>query len=302
MSQSSTERLKERVQNGEQVEPSADLPEAYRQAAQRMIQFQANSEIMGTVAEKEWIQKAPTFRRKRSMSAKVQDEVGHAQVLYRVAETLGLKDREEMMQELLDGDAKYINWVNYETPTWADAGYIAMFIDGAAVFRQGSLTESSYAPYARGLRKICFEESYHVKHGEDIVRSLATGSKKEREMIQDAVDRWAGPTLRFYGPPNDDSDHTDELMEWGIKVRSNDELRHTYINDFYVPKLQRYDLDVPDLVVYDEENEEYTHRPLDWDRFLDVTRGNGPKNDERLAMRRDAVENNDWVRRAAGVA
>ena len=302
MSEASVQRLKERVQNGEQVEPSENLPEEYKQAAQRMIQFHANSEIMGTVAEKEWISKAPTFRRKRSMSAKVQDEVGHAQVLYRVAETLGLKTREEMMHELLEGESKYINWVNYATPTWADAGYIAMFIDGAAVFRQGSLTDSSYAPYARGLRKICYEESYHVKHGEDIVRSLATGSRREQELIQDAVDRWAGPTLRFYGPPNDDSDHQDELLEWGIKIRTNDELRHTYINDFYVPKLQKYDLEVPDLIVYDEEMDAYTHRPLDWDRFLDVTRGNGPKNADRLADRRNAVENNDWVRRAAGVA
>jgi ring-1,2-phenylacetyl-CoA epoxidase subunit PaaA len=295
--------IKERVQNGEKVEPSDDLPQEYREAAQRMIQFHANSEIVGTLPEKQWIKKAPSLQRKRAISAKVQDEAGHAQVLYRTAETLGLKTRAEMLDDLVEGRSKYATVFNYPTETWADAGYIAMFIDGAAMFRQGSLTESSYAPYARGLRKICYEESFHVKHGEDIVRSLATGSKKEQEMMQEAVDRWYQPTMQFFGPRDDMSDHTDELMEWGLKVKTNDELRQQYIDEFYVPKLEKYGLEIPDdKMQYNEDTERWEHRELDWDHFLDVSRGNGPMNDERLTDRRKALEDNDWVRRAAGVA
>ena len=300
---STDESIKERVQNGQKVEPSDDLPEEYKQAAQRMIQFHANSEIVGTLPEKQWIKKAPSLQRKRAISAKVQDEAGHAQVLYRTAETLGLKTRAEMLDDLVEGRSKYATVFNYPTETWADAGYIAMFIDGAAMFRQGSLTESSYAPYARGLRKICYEESFHVKHGEDIVRSLATGSKKEQEMMQEAVDRWYQPTMQFFGPRDDMSDHTDELMEWGLKVKSNDELRQQYLDEFYVPKLEKYGLEVPDeKMEYDEESERWNFSELDWDHFLDVSRGNGPMNDVRLADRRKALEDNDWVRRAAGVA
>ncbi|WP_302082584.1 1,2-phenylacetyl-CoA epoxidase subunit PaaA [Salinibaculum rarum] len=299
----SNETLKERVQNGEQVEPSEDLPEEYKRAAQRMIQFHANSEIVGTLPEKQWIKKAPSLQRKRAISAKVQDEAGHAQVLYRTAETLGLKDREEMLNDLINGDSKYVTVFNYPTKTWADAAYIAMFIDGAAMFRQGSLTASSYAPYARGLRKICYEESFHVKHGEDIVRSLATGSKKEQQLMQDAIDRWYEPTLQFFGPRDHMSDHTDELFEWGLKLKSNDELRQEYLENFYVPKLEKYGLEVPDdKLSYDEDAERWNYKELDWDRFLEVSRGNGPVNDERLTDRREALENNDWVRRAAGVA
>jgi ring-1,2-phenylacetyl-CoA epoxidase subunit PaaA len=300
---SQTESVKERVQNGEQVEPSDDLPEEYKRAAQRMIQFHANSEIVGTLPEKQWIQKAPSLQRKRAISAKVQDEAGHAQVLYRTAETLGLKSRQEMLDELVEGESKYATVFNYPTETWADAGYIAMFIDGAAMFRQGSLTESSYAPYARGLRKICYEESFHVKHGEDIVRSLANGSKKEQEMMQEAVNRWYVPTLQFFGPRDHMSDHTSELMEWGLKVKSNDELRQQYLDEFYVPKLEKYGLELPDdELEYDEEEERWNYMDLDWDRFVEVSRGDGPMNDERLTDRQRALEDNDWVRRAAGVA
>ena len=295
--------IKERVQAGEQVEPSEDLPEEYKRAAQRMIQFHANSEIVGTLPEKQWIKKAPSLRRKRAISAKVQDEAGHAQVLYRTAETLGLKTREEMIEELVDGESKYVTVFNYPTKTWADAGYIAMFIDGAAMFRQGSLTASSYAPYARGLRKICYEESFHVKHGEDIVRSLATGSKKEQELMQEAVDRWYEPTLQFFGPRDADSEHQDVLQEWGLKVKTNDELRQEFLDNFYVPKLKEYGLELPDdQLEYDEDEERWNYKELDWDHFLDVSRGNGPVNDERLTDRRNAIEDNDWVRRAAGVA
>ena len=300
---SSDQPIKERVQNGEKVEPSDDLPEEYRRAAQRMIQFHANSEIVGTLPEKQWIKKAPSLQRKRAISAKVQDEAGHAQVLYRVAETLGLKSRQEMLDELVEGDSKYVTVFNYPTETWADAGYIAMFIDGAAMFRQGSLTASSYAPYARGLRKICYEESFHVKHGEDIVRSLATGSKKEQELMQEAVERWYEPTLQFFGPRDHMSSHTDELMEWGLKVQTNDELRQQFLDQFYVPKLEKYGLELPDdNLEYDEEAERWNYTELDWDHFLEVSRGNGPMNDERLAARQNALEDNDWVRRAAGVA
>ncbi|MHC3439317.1 1,2-phenylacetyl-CoA epoxidase subunit PaaA [Natrialbaceae archaeon A-gly3] len=294
--------FRDRVQSGKQVEPTEDLPLEYRKAAQRMIQFHANSEIVGTLPERRWIKKAPSMRRKRAISAKVQDEAGHAQVLYRVAETLGLKTRDEMVEDLLEGEAKYANVFNYEAKTWADAGYIACFIDGAAMFRQGSLTESSYAPYARGLRKICYEESFHVKHGEDIIRSLATGSKKEQELLQDAVDRWWEPTLQFFGPRDGDSVHQDELMEWGLKVKTNDELRQEFLEEFYIPKLEQYGIDIPDDDLhYDEETERWEYSPLDWDRFLEVSRGDGPMNDERMDARTTAYEDNVWVRRAAGV-
>ncbi|WP_255191433.1 1,2-phenylacetyl-CoA epoxidase subunit PaaA [Natronobeatus ordinarius] len=302
MSVTAPQSFEDRVQRGEQVEPTEDLPLEYREAAQRMIQFHANSEIVGTLPERRWIKQAPTMRRKRAISAKVQDEAGHAQVLYRVAETLGLNSRDEMVEELIEGEAKYANVFNYEAKTWGDAGYIACFIDGAAMFRQGSLTASSYAPYARGLRKICYEESFHVKHGEDIIRSLATGSKAEQELLQDAVDRWWEPTLQFFGPRDADSTHQDELMRWGLKVKTNDELRQEFLEEFYVPKLERYGIEIPDDDLhYDEEAGRWEYTPLDWDRFFEVSRGDGPMNDERLSVRREAYEDNAWVRRAAGV-
>jgi len=228
------ETVKERA-GPRQFSPEDDMPEEYRKAATRMIQFHANSEVMGGYLEKPFIRQAPSLDRKLAFSAKVQDEVGHAQLLYRAAESLGIKTREEMLNELATGKGKFLNCFHYPMESWAEVPMIGFFVDGAAMRRQATLKTTSWEPYAHAMDKVCFEEGFHVKHGEDILRELMTGSKANQERVQEVFDEWWPRILQFFGPTDDKSTHNDFSQDVGLKTMSNDELRNAFLNA-YVPQ------------------------------------------------------------------
>jgi len=281
---------------------SADeMPEKYRKAATRMLQFHANSEIMGAYLEKPFIRQSPSIDRKLAFSAKVQDEIGHGQLLYRAAEALGVKTREEMLDELARGDGKFLNCFHYEMTDWAETPMIAFFVDGAAMKRQATLKQSSWTPYAHAMDKICFEEGFHVKHGEDIMRELATGSRKEQRLLQEAFDEWWPRILQFFGPTDDESTHHDFAAEVGLKTMSNDELRESFL-DMYVPKARKYGLELPNepRVYRDEETDEWVVREddLDWEEFRTIADNASEGSEEQIGSRRRRQEAVAWVREA----
>lgn len=290
-----------RVARGDKVEPGDWMPWEYRQQLIRVIHVHANSEICGALPEGGWIPHAPTFKRKLALCAKVQDEVGHGQLLYRAAETLG-KSREEMIEELINGKAKYSNVFHYHAKTWADVCVIAWLIDAAAIVNQTMMADGSYGPYGRALKRICYEEAFHLTHGYDMCISLATGSKVQREMLQDAVNRWWEPIMMFHGPSDKESKHTEQLMKWRIKLMTNDEQRQTFLKK-YLPKMLNLGLTVPDPNLrFDEATKEWRYTEPNWKRFIEVVRGNGPASALRLATRRMAHEDGAWVRRALAAA
>jgi ring-1,2-phenylacetyl-CoA epoxidase subunit PaaA len=278
------------------------MPDEYRQQLIRLIQVHANSEICGALPEGGWIPHAPTFKRKLALIAKVQDEVGHAQLLYRAAETLG-KSREEMVVELIEGKAKYSNVFHYHAETWADVAIIAWLIDAGAIVNQRMMAEGSYGPYARALKRICYEEAFHLTHGYDMCITLANGTKLQREMLQDALNRWWKPIMMFHGPSDRESKHTGTLMKWRVKLKSNDEQRQEFLK-MYVPKIYELGLTIPAEwnMRFDEEKQEYTYTEPDWKEFVNVVRGNGPASALRLQTRRFAHEEGTWVREALEAA
>ncbi len=286
-----------RVARGEKVEPTDWMPDEYRSQLIRMISQHAHSEIVGQLPEGKWIPHAPGFRRKLILTAKVQDEAGHGQLLYRAAETLG-KPREEMLEELLSGKAKYSNVFNYPTLSWADVGVIGWLVDTAAVLNQTMLAKGSYGPYARAMKRICYEESFHIKQGQDAIVVLSRGTPQQKAMAQDAINRWWYPTVMMFGPPDKDSVHTQALILWRVKSKTNDELRQEFVA-LLVPQLRSVGLDVPDTdCFYDEQKKEWHFTQPDWEEFRRVIRGDGPCNQERLAVRRKAHEDGRWVREA----
>jgi ring-1,2-phenylacetyl-CoA epoxidase subunit PaaA len=256
----------------------------------------ANSEIMGALPEREWIPRAPSLKRKLSLTAKVQDEVGHAQILYRIAEDLG-KSRAAMFEDLIHGRTKFHNVFHYPTFSWGDVAVIGFLIDGAALVTQRALLDSSYAPYVRAMRRICAEESLHLRHGEDLVLELASGTDEQRQMFQDAVDRWWRPIMHFYGPPSNPA--KDVLLHWGIKTKSNEELRQEFF-DTYVPKLWDLGFGVPDPDLrYDAARGEWLWGQDDWanwDEFWQVVKGRGPMTETRLTYRRAIWDDHAWLR------
>jgi ring-1,2-phenylacetyl-CoA epoxidase subunit PaaA len=289
-----------RINRGEKIEPGDWMPDEYRKNLIRMISQHAHSEIVGQLPEGKWIPHAPGFRRKLTLIAKVQDEAGHGQLLYRAAETLG-KSREEMMEELLTGKAKYSNVFNYPTPTWADVGIIGWLVDTAAVINQTMLAQSSYGPYARAMKRICYEESFHIKQGYDAVVALAKGTPEQRAMVQDAINRWWYPTLMMSGPPDALSVHSQLALRWKIKTKSNEQVRQEFV-DHIVPQVRALGFDVPDPdCVYDESTSHYRYTQPDWEELRRVVNGDGPCNAERLAARRKAHEEGRWVREALAV-
>jgi len=291
------EEFEARIARGEKIEPGDWMPERYRKQLIRMISQHAHSEIVGMLPEGAWITRAPTLRRKMTLLAKVQDEGGHGQYLYHAAETLGAT-REEMLDALLTEKAKYSNIFNYPTLTWADIGTIGWLVDGAAILNQTMLAKCSYGPYARANTRICAEESFHKRQGQEIVIFLAQGTDEQKAMVQDSINRWWWPTLMMFGPHDSDSPNSGELSRWGIKTKSNDELRQMFINEL-VPDLQALGLTIPDPDLrYDEESGNWLIGEIDWDEFWQVITGNGPCNKERLATRRKAHEDGLWVREA----
>ena len=287
-----------RIAAGESIEPKDWMPERYRKQLVRMMSQHAHSEVVGMLPEGNWITRAPSLRRKMSLLAKVQDEAGHGLYIYCGTETLGV-DRHELIQQLLNGTAKYSSIFNYPTLSWADIGAIGWLVDGAAIVNQTMLAKASYGPYARAMVRICKEENFHKRQGFEIMATLAAGTPEQRRMAQDALDRWWWPSLMMFGPHDSQSSNSDELMRWGVKRKSNDELRQRFIN-LTVAQAKAIGLTIPDpQLAYDEQTQNWNIGPIDWDEFWRVVRGNGPCNRERLAARRKAHDDGEWVRVAA---
>ena len=287
-----------RVAAGETIEPKDWMPERYRRQLVRMMSQHAHSEIVGMLPEGNWITRAPSLRRKMSLLAKVQDEAGHGLYIYCGTETLGV-DRQELIDQLLNGTAKYSSIFNYPTLTWADIGAIGWLVDGAAIVNQTMLAKASYGPYARAMVRICKEENFHKRQGYEIMATLAAGTPEQRRMAQDALDRWWWPSLMMFGPHDSQSANSDELMRWGVKRKSNDELRQRFIN-LTIAQAKAINLVIPDpQLAFDEATQDWKTGPIDWDEFWRVVKGNGPCNRERLAARRDAHADGEWVRVAA---
>jgi ring-1,2-phenylacetyl-CoA epoxidase subunit PaaA len=291
-------RFDERVAAEEKVEPNDWMPDAYRRTLVRQISQHAHSEIIGMQPEGNWITRAPSLRRKAVLLAKVQDEAGHGLYLYAAAETLGIS-REEMVDQLLSGKAKYSSIFNYPTLTWADIGAIGWLVDGAAIMNQIPLCRCSYGPYARAMIRICKEESFHQRQGFEIMLTLSRGTDAQKAMAQDALNRWWWPALMMFGPHDSDSTHSEQSMAWKIKRFSNDELRQRFV-DVTVPQADFLGLRVPDDELrYDAESGHYTFGEPDWDEFTAVLRGQGPCNTQRMAHRNKAHDDGAWVRDAA---
>jgi ring-1,2-phenylacetyl-CoA epoxidase subunit PaaA len=286
-----------RIAEGDKIEPKDWMPFEYRKQLIRIIEQHAHSEIIGSLPEGAWITRAPGFRRKLALIAKVQDEVGHAQLLYSAAETLG-KSRESMINDLIFGKSKYSNVFNYPAVTWADTAIIAWLIDAGAIVNQLANSKGSYGPYCRALERICFEESFHLKYGHDNVVFLATGTEKQRQMVQEALNRWWVPVMHFFGPSDKISIHTKTLMKWKVKMASNDEMRQTFLN-MYVNKILDLGLVIPDPnLKKNKETGLWEYTEPDWEEFKRVINGDGPCNKERIAVRRYAEEKGRWVRSA----
>lgn len=280
------------------IEPRDWMPEKYRQTLIRQISQHAHSEIVGMLPESNWITRAPTLKRKATLIAKVQDEAGHGLYLYSAAETLGIS-RDEMLQQLHSGQAKYSSIFNYPTLSWADIGAIGWLVDGAAIMNQVPLCRSSYGPYARAMVRICKEESFHQRQGFEILLTLSRGSEAQRKLCQDAIDRWWWPSLMMFGPPDSESPHTWQSMKWKIKRFTNDELRQKFV-DSCAGQVKILNMSLPDdQLRWNEERGHYDFGPVNWEEFRNVVNGNGACNKERLAARVKAHEDGRWVREAA---
>ncbi len=289
--------FQERVEEERKIEPKDWMPGAYRKNLIRQISQHAHSEIIGMQPEGNWISRAPTLRRKMILLAKVQDEGGHGLYLYSAAETLGAT-RDEMIEALNEGRAKYASIFNYPTLTWADIGMIGWLVDGAAIVNQISLQRTSYGPYSRAMVRICKEESFHQRQGFEILMTLVAGSAEQKAMARDSLNRWWWPTLMMFGPHDSESVHSAKSMQWKIKRKSNDELRQDFV-DQTVPQAEFLGLAIPDPELqWNPERGHYDFGEIDWDEFWAVVKGNGMCNRQRLDRHRNAHAEGQWVRRA----
>jgi len=292
------QRFDQRIAQETGIEPQDWMPEAYRKTLIRQIGQHAHSEIVGMLPEGNWIARAPTLRRKAILLAKVQDEAGHGLYLYSAAETLGCA-REDLYQKMLDGKMKYSSIFNYPTLSWADIGVIGWLVDGAAIVNQVALCRTSYGPYARAMVKICKEESFHQRQGFEACMALAQGSDAQRQMLQDAINRFWWPALMMFGPGDDNSPNSARSMAWKIKLHSNDELRQRFV-DNTIPQVEILGMTVPDPDLrLDETSGHYRFGAIDWQEFNEVIAGRGICNHERLGAKRKAWEEGAWVREAA---
>jgi ring-1,2-phenylacetyl-CoA epoxidase subunit PaaA len=292
------ERFQAYVDGENKVEPKDWMPEKYRQTLIRQISQHAHSEIIGMQPEANWITRAPSLRSKLILLAKVQDEAGHGLYLYSATETLGI-DRDELIEQLQTGKAKYSSIFNYPTVNWADMGAIGWLVDGAAIQNQVMLCRTSYGPYSRAMVKICKEESFHQRQGYEIMMHLAKGTKEQREMAQDALNRWWWPALMMFGPSDENSPNSAQSMRWKIKRKSNDTLRQEFV-DKTVPQAEYLGLTIPDPALkWNEERQSYDFGEMNWDEFYQVIQGNGPCNKQRIEHHIKAHEEGRWVREAA---
>jgi len=280
------------------IEPKDWMPDAYRKTLIRQISQHAHSEIVGMLPEGNWISRAPSLKRKAILLAKVQDEAGHGLYLYSAAETLGTT-REQTINDLHSGKAKYSSIFNYPTLTWADIGAIGWLVDGAAILNQVMLCRTSYGPYARAMVRICKEESFHQRQGFDILMVLSKGTPQQRAMCQDAINRWWWPSLMMFGPHDSESTHSEQSTQWKIKRMSNDELRQKFV-DMIAEQVKVLNMTLPDeYLKWNEETKHYDFGEINWTEFWNVVKGNGPCNKQRLDARRKAWDEGAWVREAA---
>lgn len=284
----------EYVQSGGQVETGDPIPDEYRARLVKFIEMHGNSELMGVLPEREWILRAPTLQRKLALTAKVQDEVGHAQLIYRIVEDLG-KPRAQCLADLVDGKAKFHNVFHYPTKTWGDVGVIAWLVDAAAIISQKALLKCSYAPYARIMKKICWEESFHILHGRDVILTLMTGTAGQQELVQEALLRWWGPLMQFHGNPIAPED--DPSYVWRIKSQANEDARQQFLEG-YVPQIRELGLELPDPKLRRRDDGVWEYSEPDWDELKAVVTGHGPLSQERLDFRRRFLEQEAWVRAA----
>lgn len=292
------ESFENKLANGEFIEPKDAMPEQYRKHLIRQISQHAHSEVVGMLPEGNWITRAPSLRAKMVLLAKVQDEGGHGLYLYTAAETLGVS-RDEMLEALHSGKAKYSSIFNYPTLNWADIGAIGWLVDGAAIMNQVMLQRTSYGPYSRAMIRICKEESFHQRQGYEIMMKMAFGTPEQRAMAQDALNRWWYPTLMMFGPPDAESPNSENAIKWKIKRETNDQLRQRFVNQT-VPQAEFLGLSIPDpKLKWNEEKQGYDFSQPDWNEFKAVISGNGPCNKERLGARIKAHKDGEWVRKAS---
>ncbi|WP_420549639.1 1,2-phenylacetyl-CoA epoxidase subunit PaaA [Curvivirga sp.] len=289
--------FQDKIDRDVKIEPKDWMPDAYRKTLIRQISQHAHSEIVGQLPEGNWITRAPTLERKAILLAKVQDEAGHGLYLYCAAETLGVS-RDELLDQLHSGKAKYSSIFNYPTLNWADIGAIGWLVDGAAIMNQVPLQRTSYGPYSRAMIRICKEESFHQRQGYDLITKMAQGTKEQKAMAQDAINRFWWPSLMMFGPSDKDSVHSAQSMAWKIKINTNDELRQKFV-DQTVPQAEYLGLEIPDPdLKWNEERQSYDYGEINWDEFYQVISGNGPCNKERLGARVKAWEDGEWFRDA----
>ena len=294
----SEELFQEKIDKEQKIEPKDWMPEKYRQHLIRQMSQHAHSEIIGMQPEGNWITRAPSLRAKMILLAKVQDEAGHGLYLYSACETLGIS-RDELINQLQTGQAKYSSIFNYPTISWADIGAIGWLVDGAAIVNQVSLQRTSYGPYSRAMVRICKEESFHQRQGYEIMSKLANGTKDQKDMAQDALDRWWWPSIMMFGPHDADSPRTGNAMKWKIKRETNDSLRQSFI-DKTVAQADVIGLKIPDKdLKWNEEMKHYEFGEIDWEEFWNVVNGKGICNEERIAHHKKADEEGRWVKEAA---
>src|SRR5450432_283481 len=290
--------FQDKIDKDIRIEPKDWMPDKYRQTLIRQISQHAHSEIVGMLPEGNWISRAPTLKRKATLIAKVQDEAGHGLYLYSAAETLNIS-REEMIEQLHSGKAKYSSIFNYPTLSWADMGAIGWLVDGAAIINQVPITRCSHGPYARAMVRICKEESFHQRQSFEILLTLSKGSDEQKAMCQDAINRWWWPSVMMFGPGDDASPNSAQSMKWKIKRFSNDELRQRFV-DMCAEQIKILGMTIPDPdLKWNEAKQQYDYGAINWDEFKNVLSGNGPCNKERMAARIKAHEDGEWVREAA---
>lgn len=291
----------QRIAAGEKIEAVDWMPDEYRNLLIKQIHMHGISEIMGAYPEKEWVTKAPTIKRKLALNAKVQDEIGHGQMLLRLAEDLSRpyqRGREALMDDVLDGRVKFHNVFHLEAPTWADAGVIGFLVDGGAIITQAMLLNSSYAPYARMLKRIVAEESFHMQHGESVVLALASGTPEQRAMLQGAINRW-WPAMMFFFGPREMGPASQQMLDYRIRTMTNEELRQKFI-DRYAPRIQALEIEIPDAALrHDPRTSLWSYTDPDWEWFSQMVHHNtGPMSQARLALRRQAQQDLAWFRQA----
>ncbi|CAI09372.1 1,2-phenylacetyl-CoA epoxidase subunit PaaA [Aromatoleum aromaticum] len=289
--------FQEKIDAGIKIEAKDWMPEGYRRTLIRQISQHAHSEIVGQLPEGNWVTRAPTLKRKAILLAKIQDEAGHGLYLYSAAETLGVT-RDQVYADLLSGKVKYSSIFNYPTTNWADIGTVGWLVDGAAIMNQIPLCRCSYGPYSRAMVRVCKEESFHQRQGYDLVMTMARGTPEQKQMAQDALNRWWWPALMMFGPPDSDSVHSAQSMQWKIKILSNDELRQKFV-DQTLPQAEYLGLTVPDHELkWNEDTGHYDFGAIDWEEFRQVVAGNGPCNRDRLRTRVKAWDDGAWFRDA----